>query len=150
MVRRQTTAQRTPKATGPRRPRDGERVSTAAGVEFERVFRAIEDAVCACIHLRCWADLEAAVRAYAGALQVDATKLLHAAMLGSMARYAITLSDPVKLATYAEHLKAEGELATSAIPLSAAIDMLRQQAEHGVAFEAFEAIDSSPARGGVH
>jgi hypothetical protein len=93
-------------AVGSRPGRDG-------GGVHDEVMTTIEDAVAACIRLKRWDDLEAAIRQYATVLGVDPSLLLFTAMVRPLARHALTLTDPRKVDECAGHVRCGIELANS-------------------------------------
>lgn len=122
--RRRTAANR--KVTRQAKPRQpSTRVIAKMAAEFEDAMCTVEDAVAACVRLRRWDDLEAAVKEYSTVLGVDASLLLFTAMLRPMPRHALALTDPGRLAEYAVHVRTGLELSTAGWPRRQSIEFLK-------------------------
>jgi hypothetical protein len=108
--------------------------------EFNDVLQTVENAVAACIRLKRWEDLEAAIAEYAKALGVDASLLLFSAIVAPMVRRGLAFTDPAQLAELAEHIQAGIELSNAGWSLHQSIEFLKDAERHRPAFVAFDAI----------
>lgn len=155
-TRTSSTAHRQPRQRPParRNAHSGKakpfRPTKAMRDELVRVLAEIEFAVAACVTLRRWSDLEAAVLAYALMMGADPCLLLHSALLRPMARYAMTLTDPAAVAEHIRHIAAALEWSESRMPLYDSVELLRVSVEHAAAFAIFDSIHTTPPNAEVH
>ncbi len=114
------------------------------------MLNAIGEAVTACLQLRRWQDLEAAIGEYARTLGLDPTFLLASALLRLLYRSGMQETDLQALAECMTEMERCQQWARRRPPLPAVVNELRLAFEHARAFDAFDAIWSTDEGGGVH